>query len=307
MNRFFSLIKLSVLIKLFIFIALVMGLILTAGKLYQRWDDDPNRGAIAIEQGHFDESYTTPLYLDQGWDEADSLWFYNTTQGSALLPYDFFIALEQPDSKEPFLSTQLIDQYRYLPQKPTFLNPDGLPVGFVKETYQGKDYIGYTCAACHTGQVNYKGHALRIDGGPAMADMVGFLKKLQDSLTAAKNNNEKHQRFVAKVLERDNSYSNPEDVQEDLVKWSRKIELYNAINHSSVEYGYGRLDAFGRIYNRVLEHVISRAQLEELLTHAGRSAQDQTLMLTQAQVDKVLENINETIIGDMQLAIIVDR
>jgi hypothetical protein len=303
----FSRKAIALFIKLVFVIGLLMGLTLAAGKLYQRWDDDPNRGAIAIEQGHFDESYQTPLYLDQGWDEAESLWFYNTTQGSGLIPYDFFIALEQPDSNEPFLSARLIDKYRYLPQKPTFFNPDGLPVGFVKETYQGKDYIGYTCAACHTGQINYKGHALRIDGGPAMADMVGFLKKLEESLSAAKNNNEKHQRFVAKVLELNNSYSNPEEVQEDLVKWARKIELYNEINHSSVEYGYGRLDAFGRIYNRVLEHVISRVQLQELLTHATRSVQDQTLLLTQAQVDKVLENINETIIGDMQLAIIVDR
>ena len=49
----------------------------------------------------------------------------------------------------------------------------------MKATYKGKDYIGYTCAACHTGQVNYKSQAIRIDGGPAMADMVGFLEALQ--------------------------------------------------------------------------------------------------------------------------------
>ena len=75
-----------------------------------------------------------------------------------------------------------------MPQKPTFLNPDGLPVGFTKDTYQGSDYIGYTCAACHTSQLNYtnngKTTAIRIDGGPAMADMVGFLTALEKSMQA---------------------------------------------------------------------------------------------------------------------------
>ena len=55
-------------------------------KVYQTWDDDPERGAVAVPGGTFGESYEIPEYLDQGWDEADSLWFYNTTQGSALLP-----------------------------------------------------------------------------------------------------------------------------------------------------------------------------------------------------------------------------
>src|SRR5690606_4324779 len=163
----------------FLAFATLLLIILAIGKLYQVWDDDPDRGAIAIEGGAFGESYATPIYLDQGWDESASLWFYTTTQGSGLLPYDFFLVLEQADSAELFRSTANIDKFRYLPQKPTFFNPDGLPVGFAREYYRGKDYVGYTCAACHTGQVNYQGQAIRIDGGPAMADMVGFLTALQ--------------------------------------------------------------------------------------------------------------------------------
>ena len=198
--------------------------------IYQSWDDDPERGAIAIDKGAFGENYSTPIYLDQGWSANDSLWYYNTTQGSALMPYDFFIALEQSDSNEPFRANSVIDKYRYLPQKPTFFNPDGLPVGFVKESYKGSDYIGFTCAACHTGQVNYKGTAIRIDGGPAMADMVGFLTALQKSLDITLANGEKNQRFGAKVLELNNTYSNAEAVQADLQRWARKIRLYNNIN-----------------------------------------------------------------------------
>lgn len=293
--------------KLLIILAIPMGISLLIGKIYQTWDDDPERGAIAMESGAFGENYTTPIYLDQGWSANDSLWYYNTTQGSALMPYDFFIALEQADSTELFRANSLIDKYRYLPQKPTFFNPDGLPVGFVKESYKGNDYIGYTCAACHTGQVNYKGAAIRIDGGPAMADMVGFLNDLQKSMEIALVDGEKNQRFVAKVLELNNTYSSAEDVQADLKRWARKIRLYNNINLSSVDYGYARLDAFGRIYNRVLEHVISRRQLRDVLLGVTKAGDDDTNLLTPVQVDKVLEDISETIIGDLQFAKIIDR
>src|SRR5690625_7747154 len=99
-----------------------------------------------------------------------------------------------------------MDYYRYLPQKPTFFNPDGLPVGFVKESYRGKDYIGFTCAACHTGQVNYQGQAIRIDGAPAMADMVGFLVGLEKSLFATLDHEQKRERFVEHVLAQNNDY-----------------------------------------------------------------------------------------------------
>ena len=131
-----------------------VGIIAT--KVFQTWDNDSARGAVGIEKGAFGESYEVPEYLNQGWRKWQSLWFYNTTQGSALLPYDFLLALEQPtDPKNPenkveceragfkekkgtwFLCDKNIDRFRYLPQKKTFFNPDALPVGFVKEPYQG--------------------------------------------------------------------------------------------------------------------------------------------------------------------------
>lgn len=286
------------------FVAL-MFIILAIGKLYQVWDNDPDRGAIGVENGAFGENYSTPIYLDQGWSESDSLWFYNTTQGSGLLPYDFFLVLEQADSEESFRSVANIDRFRYLPQKPTFFNPDGLPVGFVKDGYQGKDYVGYTCAACHTGQVNYQGQAIRIDGGPAMADMVGFLTALQKALRATLTDGAKQERFIARVIDLKNNYKKPEAVLADLEVWTQKLELYNAINYSHIDYGYARLDAFGRIYNRVLQHVLSKSQLRELLievlTPTGRA------LLTPAQVDLVLADIDETIIGDKQFLQITNR
>lgn len=293
------------LIKFKILFIVILLIILAAGKTYQQWDNDPDRGAVAIANGAHGESYSTPIYLKQGWSESDSLWFYNTTQGSGLIPYDFFLSLEQADSTELLRANSNIDKFRYLPQKPTFFNPDGLAVGFVKETYQGHDYMGYTCAACHTGQVNFNGKAIRIDGGPSMADMVGFLTAMEKSLEQTQTDATKRQRFVKAVLELDNDYANETQVLDDLKKWSNTIKLYNTVNHSHIDYGYARLDAFGRIYNRVLEHVINKAQLRLALLQVA-NAEDKRV-LNEEQVDAVLEGINETIIGDVQFAVIMER
>ena len=292
-------------IKFKIYFFILALIILAVGKTYQRWDDDPERGAVAISNGAHGENYSTPKYLDQGWSESDSLWFYNTTQGSGLLPYDFFLALEQADSTELLRANNNVDKFRYLPQKPTFFNPDGLAVGFVKESYQGQDYMGYTCAACHTGQVNYKGQAIRIDGGPSMADMVGFLTAMEKSLEQTRSDAQKHERFVKAVLALKNNYSNEDEINKDLKKWNDTIRLYNTVNHSHLDYGYARLDAFGRIYNRVLEHMINKPQLRLALLQIATP--DGQRLLSVQQVDAVLNGINETIIGDVQFALIIDR
>ncbi|NYZ65101.1 ribonuclease E [Endozoicomonas sp. SM1973] len=297
--------KLHLASKVIAVIAVTMVVALIIGKAYQHWDDDPERGAVAVDNGAFGESYKTPIYLEQGWSEADSLWFYNTTQGSGLLPYDFFLVLEQVDSQALFRATSNIDKFRYLPQKPTFFNPDGLPVGFVKDTYQGHDYMGFTCAACHTGQVNYQGKAIRIDGGPSMADMVGLLTSLQKAMEATLDDPNKFERFANNVIALDNNYTDRQQVKQDLLRWNDNITLYNILNYSHVNYGYARLDAFGRIYNRVLQHVQNKSQVRDVLTLLKRPSHRQ--FLAKEEIDKVLDGINETIIDDEQFATIIRR
>ncbi len=296
-----SKVKLLAGIVLAMIAVILISLLVT--KTYQGWDDDPDRGAIAITGGAFGEDYETPVYLEQGWSENDSLWFYNTTQGSGLIPYDFFLVLEQAGSQELFRSDGNMDRFRYLPQKATFFNEHALSVGFVKDSYQGNDYIGFTCAACHTAQINYQKKAIRIDGGPAMADMVRFLEELVVAMEAAQNG-EKNRRFVENVIALGNDYSSSEEVNEDLKEWTRTVALYNQVNHSEVAYGYARLDAFGRIYNRVLQHMINKAQLRRALAmvlDGGRP------LLSEDEIEKLLEGVSETIIGDTDFAMIVDR
>ena len=245
-------------------------------------DDDENRGAISETAGLFNENNAVPSYLDQGWFEKDSLWFYRISQGSNILPYDFYMVLEQAESNDLFRSIANTRKYQYLIRKKTKSNPDALPVGFSKDSYQDKEYLGFTCAACHTSQINYtdnktgENKAIRIDGGPAQSDLESFMEDLSSALKVTLNNEKKRQNFVNCVLDRNGfkkiltggrNYSNEQQVLDDLKTVSRRIDTYNQINKSEHRYGYSRLDAFGRIYNRILEHLVDEKTLETVFTN----------------------------------------
>lgn len=274
-------------------------------------DDDPQRGAVVTNTDPFDRAVEKTVYLDQGWDAADSLWFYNTSQGSTLLPYDFFLALELANSQTLLRDAGNMNRYRYLPQKVTASNPDGLPVGFARDTYQGKAYMGFTCAACHTNQINYQGTGIRIDGGPAAADLEMFMDDLAQALLATLNDDEKFSRFSAAVLAL-GDYDSGEAVKADLQKYARRIVAYNVINDPQAEdreltrYGYARLDAFGRIFNRVLEHILSTEQLRELLIDVvGPQAREQVLkdiepLLNGEERDHLLDRIETVLNAEQQ-------
>ena len=57
---------------------------------------DPTRSALVPTKDPYDETATKVAYLPQNWSPSDSLSFYYTPQGSQLIPYDWFLALEQP-------------------------------------------------------------------------------------------------------------------------------------------------------------------------------------------------------------------
>ncbi len=233
-----------------IFVSILTGCTYTSQGVVVSQD----RYAEPQKEDHFGDAAEKIVYLDQNWDRWDSTWFYNTTQGSNFLPYDIFIHLEQKDNQTLFRDNKNMSKYRYLTQRESWDNPDGLPVGFVKDTYQGNDYMGFTCAACHTGQVNYQGTGIRIDGGPALADMDSMLLALEAALVATQNDEEKFQRLATRIGD------DPHSVRQSLAAATERLSLYNQVNRPTnsshtVAYGYGRLDAFGRIYNRILGHL----------------------------------------------------
>lgn len=194
--------------------------------------------------------------LEQNWSDQEASWFYDVPQGSRLLPYNWFLHLEQADNPKPFRDADHIRAMGYIPRKAAPQNPDGLPIGFVKDIADedGTAELGFTCAACHTAQINYQGTALLIDGAPAMGDLERFLKSLTAALYATAANEEKFQRFAAGVLPDDANDNQKGDLRNIIHLLAERREAYNKRNlpaQKRDQFGPGRVDAFGAIFNEV--------------------------------------------------------
>ncbi|MGF1751120.1 di-heme-cytochrome C peroxidase [Vibrio cionasavignyae] len=203
------------------------------------------------------DSVNGAVNLQQGWTLASQQEFYYTTQGSQILPYKWYLHLEQSDSVALFRSDANIQQYGYIASEASELNPDGLSVGFAKDVgSDGKAWVGLTCAACHTTEVTYQDLRMRIDGGPTMADFQTFNVDLVAALTATLADPEKFSRFADNMLLDKNTSSSEQAalkqaLQEQIVVLSNR-NMINVPNDQQVPYGYGRLDAIGAIFNQVL-------------------------------------------------------
>ena len=148
--------------RVFLLILAALGLILAVVLYYIVNPKLPDY--VAVQQVH---------YGDQ-WSAADRQTYYFTPQGTQVkgLHYDWFTALELPFSEQRFATPEYLARFGFLvdpKQVATAQNPGNLPVGFARHKNAGNtaEYLDITCAACHTGELHFKGQALRIDGGSA--------------------------------------------------------------------------------------------------------------------------------------------
>lgn len=199
-------------------------------------------------------SAKVPDYLDQNWDHETRMEWWYTSQGSRLLPYDWFFALEQPDSKKLVSAKENLEQYRFIAwPADSKWNPDGLPIGFVadKDSATGTRYLGFTCAACHTGKIVYKGKEYLVEGAPAHHDFDRFVTEIATSMQKTLNDSDKFSRFAKRVL---GAKAKPSDIaalKEILSLESSKHIQRVEVNRHPTANGYARLDAFGNIFNEV--------------------------------------------------------
>jgi hypothetical protein len=193
-----------------------------------------------------------PTYLPQNWSETDRQWFYTTPQGSKLIKYSWALNLERADDQTLFFADGLA-RLGYLPNAKSAVNPDGLPVGFVKDTSLLGNDLGMSCAACHTNQVEYQGTMYRIDGGPTDGDLFGFLAEMGESLTAtsASRTDPKFLRFAKRVLGSHNNFLARDLLYRDLKKYTTYFNTFVDDTTPSTQWGKARADAFGAIFNRV--------------------------------------------------------
>ena len=211
-----------------------------------------------------------------GLSDSERTSFYHLSEGGELFPVGLVLALEQEyraaDGSvqlRPFLDN--IERYGLLPDPSGPGNEDGLPVGvslgMSKE--EGVDMIGLNCSACHVGQVQYQGRAVRIDGlgnmvvvNNFLGDIVAETKKtaaspqrldrlwkrfhdVQDQRRARGRKTDvlsKDERTVQRVI--DIFTKNRGLVEAQLKTVLGLPPLLRSINVGT-DPGYGRLDAFG--------------------------------------------------------------
>ncbi|HYC05186.1 MAG TPA: di-heme-cytochrome C peroxidase [Azospirillaceae bacterium] len=192
----------------------------------------------------------TPTVLDQNWTAADRDAFYWTSQGSRIMRWDWFKALERPDSQEKFLADDLA-RFHYLPDHASASNPAGLPVGFTLDKGATNTFVGMTCAACHTNQIEYKGASIRIDGAPANSDFQGFLEELVASLEKTAYDPDKFDRFAREVLGKKYGPQRKAALQQQFQAFTTEFATFMKASLPARHWGPARLDAFGMIFNRL--------------------------------------------------------
>jgi len=216
-------------------------------------------------------------YLEQ-WSAADRQTYYFTPQGTQVkgLRYDWFTALELPFSEQRFASPDYMARFGFLvdpSQKPTAENPGNLPVGFARHQNTGSQdvFLDITCAACHTGELRFKGQAVRIDGGSAQHVLPSsvptlrggsFGQALVASLTSTYYNPWKFERFARSVLGEDYDARHGQLRKDFKASLDTFVKVAWNDTHRGLyptQEGPGRTDAFGRIANATFGDAISPA------------------------------------------------
>lgn len=214
------------------------------------------------------------VWTDQNWTPEQWQWWYHISQGSGLetvIPYDWFLALEQPKLSifrpgAKLTELKYLAGFGFLPNQKNAYNPDGLPVGFAKtENFfnpvnnETNTVVGFTCAACHTGQLNYQGKGIRLEGGPGMIELTKFKKAIGLSLLLTRYDPFRFNRFANQILGENSTSEEKTQLKEKLKSLvAEAVEIKNKTeNFYPVEEGFGRLDALERIGNFVFGNEIN--------------------------------------------------
>ena len=194
--------------------------------------------------------------------------YYQTSQGSLVMPYAWFRALELRTGREMFSAPEVQARYGLLPDNDPVYNPDQLPVGIVKNVVEDpyvdllgegqKVWASISCAACHTGQLVYRGTAFRIDGGQSFWNFDQWSADLVFSLMITSSVPSRFERFCSRVYGHGEHGGCSTDEKVELRKSIKRyfdsdliMNAVNAIfNHTYLSTeGFTRTAALGRGVN----------------------------------------------------------
>jgi hypothetical protein len=203
-----------------------------------------------------------------GLSDAERDGFYHLSEGGEILPLSLLRALERPrtpqdargDGLVPF--TQNLERYGFISDDVSAQNPFGLPVGMTVARSRLTDRLvaGFNCTTCHVGELWRNGHRVRIDGGPNMIRLNDLFADFRNELTATMKETGRRERFLVNVARerRANDAVMPptrtlaeriDTIEADLDLARATLGYLEAMptlkTMSTVENGYGRVDAFG--------------------------------------------------------------
>ena len=186
--------------------------------------------------------------------------YYHLTSGTQLIPYSWFMALEQAGSQDWFKADAHMQRLHLIPDEAHPLhNPDHLPIGFSKTVFLDDprgdwNISGSPALFCHTGELHAstkdRGRVtLYIDGGASMQNNPKFLEALLTSLAATASDDAKLSRFASAVLK---EWINEESKARLKKAVLGLVETMKERSQPEIrEWGLGRFDAFNRGSNLV--------------------------------------------------------
>jgi len=107
------------------------------------------------------------------------------------MPYALVANLISAKTQAPFL--EHIERFGFIPDDSGPNNPRGLPIGLTinlsrNAKTRGIETVGFNCAACHVGEITYRGKRMRIDGAPSLVNLQAYQVEFKESLDATLKN-----------------------------------------------------------------------------------------------------------------------
>lgn len=193
--------------------------------------------------------------IDQKVDRATLRRYHHTDQGTRILPAAFLVALQSADGSGKVMSPDNLRKWGFLldDSAADALNPYRWPVGFTVSdpaVSNGIAVAGVSCALCHTGELVYRGSAIRIEGGQANVNLPAFQSAVYASLIATASDPARTETFLRDA----GAAGYPADRVKDDFKQTVTAageELAGQKGVTGVAPGPGRVDAVQGIANAV--------------------------------------------------------
>ncbi|MDZ7905847.1 MAG: di-heme-cytochrome C peroxidase [Cypionkella sp.] len=193
--------------------------------------------------------------LGQIWPESARKVWYETSQGSRLMPDAWYRALRRADDGTMLAGRDSMQRYGF-----AFCDDDAVdPIGFVLDKDADRPpAIGLTCAACHTGTLNDGTQQMTVHAGAADMDFQRFshdvfaaMRKVWAGPFDSAKTNPDWQAFALAAMGSDAGDAKEKALHDQVSNWLQYRRDIQASIDDGGTWGHGRQDAVQVILNTV--------------------------------------------------------